>query len=36
MIDNFDLKIGPKFFPMKKPRLEDALNPINLNKINKI
>jgi len=36
IIDDFDLKKGPKDLPIKKPRLEENLNPKNLNIQNKI
>ena len=31
IIDDFDLIIGPKVLPIKKPKFDEFLNPINLN-----
>ena len=31
IIDDFDLTIGPKVLPITKPKLDEFLNPINLN-----
>ena len=36
LIKDFDLKSGPKYFPIKKPKFEEFLYPIILNRKKRI